>query len=230
MAITKNGKVYSWGYSGFGLLGRDGVQNIPIAIENFTVKLPNHTLQLIKDMSYVENMVDGKVVEKKFNNANYSIKITKVQCVSLGTMVLTDKGEIYYTGDSRYGQLPVEEDKNNDLMKGSDEVFRQISLPGRVVKDIFCGGDHIFGVTMDDKVYGWGRNDSAQLGIGQQQDYVNFPTEVPAFRDIAVTKIVCGHNYSAAITSSHRLMVAGSMEYGKLGLGTNQRSGFAQDF
>ena len=29
-------------------------------------------------------------------------------------MVLTDKGEIFYAGDNRYGQLPVEEDKNNE--------------------------------------------------------------------------------------------------------------------
>lgn len=88
-------------------------------------------------------------------------------------MVLTDKGEVFYAGDSRYGQLPVEEEKNNDVMKSNDDVFKQINLPNRIVKDISCGGDHIFAVTADDKVYGWGRNDSAQLGIGQQQDYVS---------------------------------------------------------
>ena len=43
-------------------------------------------------------------------------------------------------------------------------------------------------------------------------------------------KIVCGPDYSAAITTSNRLMVAGSMEHGKLGLGPNQRSGYAQEF
>jgi len=37
---------------------------------------------------------------------------------------------------------------------------------------------------------------------------------------------VCGTNYSAAITTSANLMVAGSMEFGKLGLGSNQRSGY----
>jgi E3 ubiquitin-protein ligase HERC4 len=86
---------------------------------------------------------------------------------------------------------------------------------------IACGGDHIFAVTRDDMVYGWGRNDSAELGLGMQQDYINQPTIVPCFREIAVLKIVCGPNYSAAITTSHKLMVAGSMEHGKLGLGPN---------
>ena len=96
----------------------------------------------------------------------YSTKITKVQCVSLGTMVLTDKGEIFYTGDNRYGQLPIEEEKNNEYYKGGDEIFKQIDLSKKIVKDISCGGDHIFAVTADDKVWAWGRNDSAQLGIG----------------------------------------------------------------
>ena len=60
-------------------------------------------------------------------------------------------------------------------------------LPHKIVKEIAAGGDHIFAITFDDKVYGWGRNDSAQLGIGLQQDYMNVPTEVPAFRDNAVS-------------------------------------------
>ena len=86
---------------------------------------------------------------------------------------------------------------------------------------IACGGDHIFAVTRDERVFGWGRNDSAQLGIGIQQDYISKPTEVPCFNEIVVQKIVCGPNYSAAITSNFKLLVAGSMEYGKLGLGSN---------
>ena len=53
---------------------------------------------------------------------------------------------------------------------------------------------------------------------------------MPAFHDKVVTKIVCGPNYSAAITTSGRLMVCGSMEFGKLGLGSNMRNGFAQEF
>ena len=102
-------------------------------------------------------------------------------------------------------------------------------MPNRV-KSIACGGDHIFAICVDEKVYAWGRNDSAQLGIGLQQDYINVPYEVPAFREEVVTKIVCGPNYSAAITTSANLLVAGSMEFGKLGLGSNQRNGFTQEF
>ena len=95
---------------------------------------------------------------------------------------------------------------------------------------IACGGDHAFAVTQDDRVFGWGRNNEAQLGLKLQQDYMNRPTEVETFRSISISRIYCGPNYSAVITSMSRLMVAGSMEFGKLGLGHNLRSGFALEF
>jgi len=33
MAVTSKCEVYTWGYPGFGILGRQGVENIPICIE-----------------------------------------------------------------------------------------------------------------------------------------------------------------------------------------------------
>ena len=137
-------------------------------MKKFFVKLP------AKDLTIKFEGDGGQAQQQTLNQVTiYSTKITKVQCVSLGTMVLTDKGEIFYTGDNRYGQLPIEEEKNNEYYKGGDEIFKQIDLSKKIVKDISCGGDHIFAVTADDKVWAWGRNDSAQLGIGLQQDYVN---------------------------------------------------------
>lgn len=169
LAVTKHGRVYSWGYSGFGLLGREGVQNIPVAIETgyqnmkrFLVKLPAKDLTIKFERSGGDAQQDANQV------STHSTKIKTVQCVSLGTLVLTDKGEVYYTGDTRYGQLPVEEEKNIENVKMGEEIFKQIHIFKKSVKNISAGGDHIFAVTVDDKVWAWGRNDSAQLGIGQQ--------------------------------------------------------------
>ena len=36
----------------------------------------------------------------------------------------------------------------------------------REVKSIACGGEHVFAVTRSEQVFGWGRNDSGQLGLG----------------------------------------------------------------
>ena len=42
--------------------------------------------------------------------------------MSLGTVVLTDKGEVFYAGDTRYGQIPIEEEKNQDVVKGNEDA------------------------------------------------------------------------------------------------------------
>jgi alpha-tubulin suppressor-like RCC1 family protein len=50
MAVTKQGKVYTWGYSGYGVLGRLGIENIPVQVgtgfkdgnNNYRVKLPKN--------------------------------------------------------------------------------------------------------------------------------------------------------------------------------------------
>ena len=33
IAVSKQGRVYTWGYAGYGVLGRKGLENIPIKIE-----------------------------------------------------------------------------------------------------------------------------------------------------------------------------------------------------
>ena len=164
-----NKQVFTWGYPGFGILGREGVDNIPVVIENgikesdkrnYAVHLPHNILALPSD---------DRVGAAANNSSDVALstKIEQVACVALGTMVLTDEGKVFYVGDTRYGQLPSD-DQNSDL-KGQDDMnlFKQITLPSRVTK-IACGGDHIFIITEHDKVFGWGRNASAQLGIGFQ--------------------------------------------------------------
>jgi len=58
MAITSTKHVYTWGYPGFGILGREGVDNIPVAIEcgfkdneirKFIVRLAQNVLALPSD-------------------------------------------------------------------------------------------------------------------------------------------------------------------------------------
>lgn len=76
-------------------------------------------------------------------------------------MIKTDSGDIYYAGDERYGQMTLVEEQDTDFIKaGIDPIFKRIKMPHKV-KFIACGGDHIFAVTTDEKVYGWGRNDAA---------------------------------------------------------------------
>jgi alpha-tubulin suppressor-like RCC1 family protein len=40
---------------------------------------------------------------------------------------------------------------------------------------IACGGDHMFAVLSNDKVFGWGRNDEGQLGLGILSESIKRP-------------------------------------------------------
>lgn len=40
---------------------------------------------------------------------------------------------------------------------------------------IACGGEHIFATSRTNELYGWGRNEEGQLGLGIISDYVNEP-------------------------------------------------------
>ena len=51
------------------------------------------------------------------------------------------------------------------------------------VKQIACGGEHAFAVTRNEQVYGWGRNDSGQLGLGFIRDSVKEPYLVPSLEN-----------------------------------------------
>lgn len=59
------------------------------------------------------------------------------------------------------------EDEGQEKIKGRDDqmLFKPIIFKDKITK-IACGGDHMFIITEHDKVFGWGRNASAQLGIG----------------------------------------------------------------
>lgn len=49
IAVSKQGRVYTWGYTGFGVLGRKGLESIPVKIEtgfkpmSYIVLVPKNT-------------------------------------------------------------------------------------------------------------------------------------------------------------------------------------------
>ena len=83
-----------------------------------------------------------------------------------------------------------------------------------------------------------GLNDSGQLGLGVNEEYVTEPTLVPGLEGKTVTDIAAGRDHSAVVTSEGEVFVAGSNKKGKLGLGkrsprmasTFQKNDFLADY
>ena len=90
-------------------------------------------------------------------------------------------------GDNTFGQRGCKEIKpeffQNDLFKD----YKKYSMPTLIqfknmsIKIIYvsCGGFHLFAKTNLDEVYGWGRADEGQLGVGILTDKVYEPTLIP---------------------------------------------------
>ncbi len=54
-----------------------------------------------------------------------------------------------------------------------------IRFPGESsvkISSVACGGEHIFAISRIQELFGWGRNDEGQLGLGYISDYVSDPT------------------------------------------------------
>jgi alpha-tubulin suppressor-like RCC1 family protein len=95
---------------------------------------------------------------------------------------------------------------------------------------VACGGDHIFAKSQLDDIYGWGRNDEGQLGVGFLSDKVEAPTLIKDLCYKGVKQICCQDNYSAALSIYGTVYVCGSLSGGKLGLGRGQKRGYQLTF
>jgi len=98
------------------------------------------------------------------------------------------------------------------------------------ISSIACGGSHLFAISRTNELFGWGKNDEGQLGLGFISDYVSDPMLIRDIAHKSITSIACGDNYSAAISAFGELFVTGSLEGGKLGVGSALIQGFLLNF
>ena len=90
-----------------------------------------------------------------------------------------------------------------------------LSIPSDI--KISCGYAHTIALTKDNKVYSWGNNTLAQLGLGHNNS-VKEPTEINLPNVISVS---CGADHTIALTKDNKLYSWGENDEGELGLGHN---------
>jgi alpha-tubulin suppressor-like RCC1 family protein len=145
LALTSDGKVYSWGQDIYGQLGNDAVatnQPTPVAV----------------DMS-------GALTDKT---------ITAISAGAYHSLALADDNKVYSWGDDYYGGLG--NDSATTEQRTPVAVDMSGILAGKTVTAILAGADHSLALTSDGKVYGWGRDSSGQLG--NDAIIMNRPTPV----------------------------------------------------
>lgn len=225
MAISQNGRVYTWGANSKGQLGIGNNNTDPARASDPGNRQPpteipgindavmgaygfNHALVLKSDgtvVAFGQNNV-GQLGNGENNLNRNSFSSNPVNVVQLRNVIqviagsehsaaLTENGEVYIWGRNQYGNL------GNGIISPANTVQ---SVPVKVeglskIKQIANGRDHILALTSDGKIYSWGLNASGQLGIGGNGNPppTPIPTQILNIQDVA--SIWAGGTQSFAI-------------------------------
>ena len=163
---------------------------------------------------------DQSTFTQATTNINNDIK--QIACGRNCTYILKNDGSVWSCGNNSYGQLGLGGDKDYFAHK----TFTQIATD---VKQVSCGQyGHVFILKNDGSIWGCGKNDARQLGLGDNTHRTSF-TQVTENINNDVKQISCGHNHTIIIKNDGSLWGCGYNNDGELGLGDyDNRSTFTQ--
>eukprot|EP01117_Protostelium_nocturnum_P010736 TRINITY_DN3867_c0_g1_i1.p1 TRINITY_DN3867_c0_g1~~TRINITY_DN3867_c0_g1_i1.p1 ORF type:complete len:448 (+),score=155.54 TRINITY_DN3867_c0_g1_i1:66-1409(+) len=231
LALTKLGRVYSWGreYSPLAHPNHSNSPETPTLIDNlFNISRlavgQNHVLALSKDgklYSWGEDMFgeSGVLLGKKtkfpvlisldgYNNE----KVVGISAGGFHSLILTENGKVFY-----FGQY------HKDLgLDYSNSIHPTPILPHLSFKAIECGGDHLF-LQSEDKVYSWGWSEKGQLGFIAKDRVILEPIEIAELSNQKIKSIVGGkYAHTLALLDDGKVLGWGWNEQGQLGIGDNK--------
>jgi alpha-tubulin suppressor-like RCC1 family protein len=187
-ALDSNGKVYTWGYNGYGQLGDNTVtqRNIPTAV-------------------YTDGVLSGKVIRD-------------VSSAGSHMLALDTEGQVYAWGGNYYGQLGdnTVTQRNAPIVVAStgllnNKAIESVEAGGRTYhrpSNVFNFFEQSFALDSNGQLYSWGYNAQGQLG---DNTVVNRSTAVEAYDRVDIPfdfKIDGIHVNVHTITPSSLMVIA----------------------
>ena len=198
-AITSTGKIFIWGYNGYGQVG-DGTID--------TRKTP-------VDVTSQFGLNEGETITLLSLGNNHS-------------SALSSEGRLFTWGYGYYGQLG-DNSYSNSANSTPIEITDNLKLNrGEKVIDVSLGTSHSGAVTTEGRVFTWGSNSRGQLGyqdINHQSSPIDITSNFSAVKVLennlpileTITTVSLGKSYSMALTSTGRVFTWGNNDYGQLG-------------
>jgi alpha-tubulin suppressor-like RCC1 family protein len=226
LALLQNGVCATWGVGANGRLGlgdhkTKNAYEPQVVCPNFFRGFDTSAKQKIYDPSEIvarrKALAAAGSDQKNKKRAGWEVK--QISLGSLHSMVVTDGGRLYIWGCNANGQLGAPTPGQYQW------IPRELSLGGRLVKEVAAGYDHCLIVTLMNELWAWGKGSSGQLGTGYARDESE-PKRIENFGP--VFNIAAGEEHSAAIQRKDRVLELytwGSAERGMLGLGMGTMSG-----
>lgn len=233
LVLTKEGKIYSFGYNYRGQLGLGNTNSEstprPIrALLSRKVVLAacsyHHSLMLCADGSLYScgrndsgQLGHGDTVDKKTPQLvlNCPAGLKTISCGQFHTVAGTSAGKVFVCGKNDHGQLGLES-------SSSVRVFTPVVLAHpemEPVVQVCCGYYHTLLLSASGIVAGFGRNDYGQLGLGHTQPKVYQASVISGLRGKGAVMLAAGCYHSVVITTNGMLYMFGRNNHGQLASG-----------
>ncbi|KAG0231135.1 hypothetical protein BGW42_000486 [Actinomortierella wolfii] len=236
MALTAEGKLWSWGVNDQKTLGRSGDEYTPAPVEGLDdvkivkVACSDSVTVALSDKGEVytwgtyrsaEGILghskDAEVQEKP----TIVPGLDKVFIVDIATgtdhvLALSSTGLVYSWGNGQQGQLGRRIIPRRMLNGLSPEKVDGIKDKVRVG----AGSYHSFAIDQDGKSYGWGLNNYGQAGQESPKvDVVPSIEPIAGLKDLDMKDIQGGEHHSVALTKDGKVYTWGRSDSHQLGLG-----------
>lgn len=238
IALTTEGKIYTWGCFDEGALGREQGGKIPGLVDlDYPMDLisagdshsvcANSENGILYSWGVYRSVISGTMSKPMMfptRTGENEFKRRRIQKVLSGenhTMVLSDE-KVFVWGDPDtfvLGRMPLKRRKFTQSLKVGGLGYRK-------VVDIFTGGNHCFLVNerMSKSlgknircVYAWGLNNYGQLGVGNKYENTFKAIEISTLRDKPIKKIVGGEHHTLFLLDDGTTYGCGKNDYFQLG-------------
>ncbi|XP_066574471.1 probable E3 ubiquitin-protein ligase HERC3 [Amia ocellicauda] len=153
----------------------------------------------------------SKVVNARPLTGLYERCIIQVACGNHHSLALCEDGQLFAWGQNANGQLGLGKGEPN---KSSPQFLKSLSeIP---LAQISAGGDHSFALSLSGAVFGWGKNNAGQLGLGDTEDR-SAPTPVNSLALKKTVSISCGGEHTVVLTKDGLVYTFGLGSSGQLG-------------
>ncbi|XP_047341527.1 ultraviolet-B receptor UVR8 [Impatiens glandulifera] len=219
LALTKDGKLFGWGYSADGRLGQLG-GTVEASFLESSVSMSKTANKISCSTSEAAEIFLLEAIEKEKDmpiiwepcliKELEDVNVVDIACGHDHSLVLCSNGTLLSGGSNVYGQLG-RTNQELDLLR-VDTGLHTISL-------VASGLGHSLAICPSKNILSWGWNQNSQLG---RKGPENMPLLVQGcLEQEIVNSLSGGRAHSIAITSKGEIWSWGSGRNGRLGLGSS---------
>lgn len=236
VALTADGRVFTWGYGFFGQLGNGQNEGSQVPIEVPAAAFGSAPIRMVDAGPYTTTAIttdgaayawgrglhgelgDGAAVNRNLPVAVDTATVApgeSVVDISAGsehTVAATDQGRVLAWGSNVEGQLG---DGSTDSAN-TPQIVDLVASAGSAVVDVEAGAFHNLALDAAGRAIAWGSGSRGQLGNGLTDDRT-VPVAVSMLDAQRFTDIAAGFEHSVALSSDGTVYAWGDNGLGQLG-------------